>query len=139
MMRRFWFIAAVFLAGCGSDSGSRWFEFPEALRGGWELVETADIAAGATPTGIVQLGLVRARRAIYEGQDKLSVVVYEMSSWGGALELAQTWQPVPGMFAFQTSVEVGPYFVILDSPGLDYDTFLSLADELDAASAEQSR
>lgn len=138
MMRRFWFIAAAFLAGCGADPGAQWFEFPETLPGGWELAESADIAADTTPPGIVQLGLVRARRAAYEGQEKLSVVVYEMSSWGGAFELAQTWRPVPGMFGFQTAAEVGPYFVILDSPNLDYDALQSLADELETASAKRS-
>ncbi|MCP5116270.1 MAG: hypothetical protein GY953_36035 [bacterium] len=133
-------ILAILAAACGGTPQPRAVSFPEVLNSDWHLNTSEAIAAETVPGLVRTLGLEQARRAVYDGPEALTVVVYEMGAEAAAFELQQKWQPGPGRLTFYS----GPRFVLLESPTLDHPSLAALGQSLEkhwqaAKSASSSR
>ena len=61
------------------------------------------------PETVRKLGVREALGAEYEGEGKITVELYEMSSSAGALEVEQTWRPSADTVAFHRN----SYFAVI--------------------------
>ena len=129
MTRSAWVLAVVFSISCGGGPEAAEFSFPDAVAGDWKLVASEPVAAGAAPEEVRRLGLRSAWRGRYEGPGSLAITVYEMTTWGGAFELAQRWRPAEGRLAFY----VGALFIVLESKGMDHAALSEVVESLEAA------
>ncbi len=120
-------VLLILTVSCGSAPQPGAISFPQALQDIWQLSAEETIAVEATPELVRSLGLEQARRAIYDGPDALTVIVYQMNAEMAAFELQQKWQPEDGRLTFYT----GPRFVILESPTLDHPALAALGQAIE--------
>ena len=120
-------IAVALLIGCGAGEQTASFDFPDTLGAQWRLATVETIAVENTPAGVQELGLIEARRGVYEGPGQLTMVVYEMTTQPAAFELVQLWRPSDGQIAFHA----GAAFVLLESDNLSAAELNDIAELID--------
>lgn len=127
MSRQSLAVLLVLGVSCGGPSEPPAVPFPQVLQGDWQISTEEMIAPASVPELVRSLGLRQAQRAVYEGPESLTVVVYEMDAEAAAFELQQKWRAEEGRLTFYT----GPRFVMLESPSLDFPTLAALGQALD--------
>lgn len=122
-LRRILAAAALAMLACSEPPAGP--HLPLTLNGGWTRADAP--APPAAPEQVTKLGLVRAHSAIYEGNGRIEVIVYQMTSESGAFELVQKWRAEPGT----VYLHKGRNFVLLRSPGMDNASLSKLANQIE--------
>jgi hypothetical protein len=81
---------------------------PETM-GPWKRTSLRETPASDSPDPVPRTSVERFETATYEGPGKLQARVYELSSSGVALDLAQRWRPSSDTVFFYR----GRYFVVV--------------------------
>lgn len=129
MTRRAWLLAVGIIFGCGRSTDFAVFSFPSTVGTGWKLGSAARASAEEAPEEARRLGLRGVARAVYKGEEDLTITVYHMTSQAGAFELNQKWRAEPDRLAFQR----GEYFIVLESQGMENHALTAVAEEFEEA------
>jgi hypothetical protein len=68
--------------------------------GAWHRTSVSELPASLARDAVPPADVVRIRTASYEGPGKLDARVYQLTSPGVALDVAQRWKPAPGTVFF---------------------------------------
>ncbi len=85
--RKLLFLVPILPAACARPAKD---PLPETVDGVWRL--TASEAETNIPEVIRGLGCKQARRTTYEGPQRITVSVFEMTTSAGAFEVLQKWR-----------------------------------------------
>ena len=120
-------LPVTFLASCAGPSSSPFSPPPSVAE--WKIESVSTLSSGDVPATVGGLAVEEAVVARYTGPQPLAVTFCRMKTWAGAFEAMQHWRPEPGRLAFNR----GPWFVVLDSPELDFARLNSIAGFLQPA------
>jgi hypothetical protein len=109
MSRRNWIWLALALGACGSNAPLPADLLPETVAGVWHRAATRDLPVSDAPDPVPRTSVERLQVTAYEGPGKLEARVYELSSPGVGLDLAQRWRPSADTVFFYR----GRYFVVV--------------------------
>jgi hypothetical protein len=109
MTRRNWMWLAVVLGGCGRNAPLPAGYFPETVAHSWRRTAWRSLPVSEAPDPVPRTSVERVQVAAYEGPGKLEARVYELSSPGVGLDLAQRWRPSADTVFFYR----GRYFVVV--------------------------
>jgi hypothetical protein len=109
MSRRIWMWLALALGACGTNAPLPADLFPETVAGVWRRAATRSLPVSDAPDPVPRTSVKRLQVAAYEGPGKLDARVYELSSPGVGLDVAQRWRPSADTVFFQQ----GRYFVVV--------------------------
>jgi hypothetical protein len=87
-------VLTLVLAGttrCGRKNESK--ELLPPVVGGWQRSTIRDVPVSEAPALVSRAGLRRIQSAEYEGNGKIEVQVYDMTSSGLGVDLSQRWHP----------------------------------------------
>ena len=109
MPRRNWMWLALALTACGRKAPLPADLLPETVANIWRRAAVRNLAVSEAPDPVPRLSVERLQVASYEGPGKLEARVYELSSPGVGLDLAQRWRPSADTVFFYR----GQYFVVV--------------------------
>jgi len=109
MSRRNWMWLALALGACGRNAPPPADLFPETVANVWRRAAVRNLAVSEAPDPVPRTSVERLQTAAYEGPGKLEARVYELSSFGVGLDLAQRWRPAADTVFFNR----GRYFVVV--------------------------
>ena len=109
MSRRIWMWLALALGACGRNAPLPAGFFPETVAHVWRRSAAWNLPVSEAPDPVPRTSVERLQTATYEGPGKLEARVYELSSPGVGLDLAQRWRPSADTVFFYR----GQYFVVV--------------------------
>jgi hypothetical protein len=109
MSRRKWMWLALALGACGRKAPLPADLLPETVANVWRRSAVRNLPVSETPDPVPRTSVERLQVAAYEGPGKLEARVYELSSPGVGLGLAQRWRPSADTVFFYR----GRYFVVV--------------------------
>ena len=109
MSRRNWMWLALALGACRGTAPLPADFFPETVANVWRRAAVRNPPVSEAPDPVPRTSVERLQVAAYEGPGKLEARVYELSSPGVGLDLAQRWRPSADTVFFQQ----GRYFVVV--------------------------
>lgn len=133
MTRRNWLWLALALAACGKKAEFPPDLFPETMDGGWRRTAVGD--AAGSPDPVPRSAVEHTRTATYEGPGKVEARVYQLTSAGEGLDLAQRWRPSADTVFFNQGV----YFVVVKWESADRKALQEFVKELEAKLAPPKR
>ena len=107
-------------AACTRPSKALKEILPTQVQRAWILKETAALPTEESPAIIRSLGLKQCIRAVYEGNGRVTVRLFEMNVEASAFELIQKWRQQDGLAMYK-----GPYFFVVEAKGPDQATLAS--------------
>jgi hypothetical protein len=117
--RYFIFISAAGIT-CTRPSKSLKDLLPGQVQRAWTLRQADALPVEEAPAIIRSLGLRQAISAVYEGNGKITVHLFEMNVEASAFELIQKWRQQDGLASYK-----GPYFFVANPSGPDQATVSS--------------
>ncbi len=120
-------LLAAALSGCRSAPRSPREALPASVDGAALREPARDVSIGGAPEDIRKAGLRGAASAVYEGQNRFEVTLYELGAPASAFELMQKWRPAEGRMAFYRE----RYFGVVQSAGADRASLAAFALSLD--------
>ena len=109
MSRRNWMWLALALGACRRIAPLPADFFPETVANVWRRAAVRNPPVSEAPDPVPRTSVERLQVAAYEGPGKLEARVYELSSPGVGLDLAQRWRPSADTVFFNR----GRYFVVV--------------------------
>jgi hypothetical protein len=109
MSRRNWMWLALALGACRRNAPLPADFFPETVAHVWRRADARNLPVSEAPDPVPRLSVESLQVAAYEGPGKLQARVYELSSPGVGLDLAQRWRPSADTVFFYR----GRYFVVV--------------------------
>ncbi len=109
MSRRNWMWLAFALGACRGNAPLPADFFPATVANVWHRTAMRNLPVSDAPDPVPRTSVERLQVAAYEGPGNLEARVYELSSPGVGLDLAQRWRPsADTVFFYQ-----GRYFVVV--------------------------
>jgi hypothetical protein len=109
MSRRNWMWLALAIGACRRNAPLPAGFFPETVAHVWRRTAARNLPVSEAPDPVPRTSVERLQTATYEGPGKLEARVYELSSPGVGLDLAQRWRPSADTVFFYR----GRYFVVV--------------------------
>lgn len=121
-----WLALALALAGCRSKPALPADVFPETADGGWRRTWVGDVPDARDP--VPRDAVDYSRAAAYKGPGTLDARVYQLSSPGVGLDLAQRWRPSADTVFFNQGV----YFVVVKWQAADRQALEAFVRQMEA-------
>jgi hypothetical protein len=110
-------LAAVYAASCARTSSPLKDILPVQVQRTWTLEEAKVLPNDEAPAAIRAQGLQRAVSAVYRGNGRIRLRVFEMGGETSAFELIQKWRQTDGLAFYK-----GKYFVVGETNDADRAT-----------------
>jgi hypothetical protein len=135
MSRPNWMWLALALGACGGNAPLPADLFPQTAANVWHRAAWRNLPVSESPDPVPRTSVERLQVASYEGPGKLEARVYELSSPGVGLGLAQRWRPSADTVFFNQ----GRYFVVVKWQQADRKALQEFVRELEKRLAARPR